>query len=666
VDPWPRILILGVQGTEARHYADPLTASGCEVESSEELPESVDNFLVILIVRGDLVELCRKVRAMTTVAQVVACVPRDPQVSRDPSKSPRSVVQECLDAGADDVVNAPPSPGVLIARARAGVAQARTRIARNMSERALAALDDIGGSLTSAELESGLQEAVTRLAEALGFTRCAVLALPGDDSTLGYVVAASDDPTLVKLPLDLRKYPEVRAAFDSREPVFIEETATSALLGENAALAAEHGGRSVLTIPLIAERRPIGALFLRSAPGRDPLDDREILLSRIASRMMSAAMRGSRLAESLRESTRRLSLASYQEERRMRALEQYRDFFESAADGVLIVDGEGVVCYVNRAAEQLTGYARGGLQGKKVNEIVVESQRDGLAEVITQASSGVHLAGFDLQVITTSGEPLRVSVSTSAALAEHGAVVLSFRDVTVARALEDELHKTKDFLERLIDSTVDGIISADIKGNVIVFNQGAEHAYGYTADEVIGKLPVWKLYPDGVAKQIMAMLRSAEHGGVGRLEPMRREIVTKHGEIVPVSLTASIIYEDGREVASVGIISDLRERLKIEQRLQQAQEKLIVSEKQALIAELAGTTAHELNQPLTSVMGYAELIKKRMGSEDGNSRAVDIILREAERMAEIVRKIGKITRYETKTYVGSTTILDLDKSTTEG
>ena len=89
----------------------------------------------------------------------------------------------------------------------------------------------------------------------------------------------------------------------------------------------------------------------------------------------------------------------------------------------------------------------------------------------------------------------------------------------------------------------------------------------------------------------------------------------------------------------------------------------MITEKQAVIAELAGTTAHELNQPLTSIMGYAELMRKKLSPDDQHYRAVDTILREAERMAEIVRKIGKITRYETKAYVGSTQILDLDKST---
>jgi len=83
----------------------------------------------------------------------------------------------------------------------------------------------------------------------------------------------------------------------------------------------------------------------------------------------------------------------------------------------------------------------------------------------------------------------------------------------------------------------------------------------------------------------------------------------------------------------------------------------------AVIVELAGTAAHELNQPLTSVMGYADLLKRKLKEDDFAYRPVDIIYREAERMAEIVRKIGKITRYETKSYVGTAKILDLDKAT---
>ena len=93
----------------------------------------------------------------------------------------------------------------------------------------------------------------------------------------------------------------------------------------------------------------------------------------------------------------------------------------------------------------------------------------------------------------------------------------------------------------------------------------------------------------------------------------------------------------------------------------------MVTEKQALIAELAGDDGARAQSAADVGDGLRpSCCKKKMSPDDVHYRAVDIILREAERMAEIVRKIGKITRYETKAYVGSTQILDLDKSTTDG
>src|SRR4029453_3754007 len=110
------------------------------------------------------------------------------------------------------------------------------------------------------------------------------------------------------------------------------------------------------------------------------------------------------------------------------------------------------------------------------------------------------------------------------------------------------------------------------------------------------------------------------------------------GEVVPVSITASTLYERDREVATVGILTDLRERIRMEQRLLDAQQKLQLSEKQALVAELAGAAAHELNQPLTSIMGYAGLIERQSEKQAAHLRAVGVILSEAAALAGRVQK----------------------------
>jgi PAS domain S-box-containing protein len=229
-----------------------------------------------------------------------------------------------------------------------------------------------------------------------------------------------------------------------------------------------------------------------------------------------------------------------------------------------------------------------------------------------------------------------------------------------------ELRKTKEFLESLIEASVDAIVAADLKGTIILYNKGAERIYARKSEEVVGRLHVSKLYPEGVAKEVMRRIRSSEYGGVGRLESMHSAAVDKEGNVIPISLSAAMIYEHGVPTATVGIFTDLREKIQAEERLAQVQKKLEVSEKQALLAELAGTAAHELNQPLTSVMGYGELLIRRLPAGTPERNAAQVIMQEAERMANLVRRIGKITRYETKSYVGDQRILDLDRATDDG
>lgn len=231
-----------------------------------------------------------------------------------------------------------------------------------------------------------------------------------------------------------------------------------------------------------------------------------------------------------------------------------------------------------------------------------------------------------------------------------------------ARSVAAELRKTKEFLESLIEASVDAIVAADLSGTIILYNKGAERIYGHTREEVLGRMHVSRLYPAGISREVMRRIRSTDYGGAGRLDDMHSHAVDRDGNLIPISLSAAMIYEHGKPTATVGIFTDLREKLLAEERLAQVQQKLEVSEKQALLAELAGTAAHELNQPLTSVMGYGELLIRRLAPGTPERNAAQVIMREAERMADLVRKIGRITRYETKSYVGDQRILDLDRA----
>jgi len=576
---------------------------------------------------------------------------------------PADAGTKALARGADDIMIDPPSAGVLGARARSMVRGYRARrTAHELGDLQEALLGVQTLISTGGDGAEVLREALLIATRTLGFNRAALIAHI-EGSAQAYVIAATDDPTLSQFTLAMSDYPEVTHAIDSADAVLIADVRKDAITRAIADTLIGKGVQSLAVFPVMWKRSVLGVVLFRgSQPGLSHLTPRRTGFAWTFATQAAAHLRHGRVMESLRDQTHRISRARYEAERRLRTIDSLKEHFEAAADGVVVLDEDGLILFVNHTAERITGFARDGMVGSSLIDLVPPIQRAGLSEVIRSVIGGTNLEAFDLDLSTTSGRPICVSVTTSTVLSRSSAVILSFRDVTAERALEIELRKTKEFLEKLIDSTVDAIVAADLTGNVVLFNQGAERIYGYNADEVLSGMSVSNLYPDGGAKQVMRMLRSMSYGGVGRLKQTRREIRNKEGALIPVNMTASMIYEEGEEVATVGIFSDLRERIRIEQRLLQAQEKLQLTEKQMVVGQLAGTAAHELNQPLQSVIGYAQLILRQSQPDDAHVRAVSVILREGERMAEIVRKIGRITDYETKEYVGSASILDLDKS----
>ncbi len=220
-----------------------------------------------------------------------------------------------------------------------------------------------------------------------------------------------------------------------------------------------------------------------------------------------------------------------------------------------------------------------------------------------------------------------------------------------------------DLLVNLVEHSPNAIVASDPVGTVLVFNRSAEKLFGYRSDEVIGKLNSADLLMPGAGVEVYRILESSELGEPGYVHNLQTEALSREGEIIPVGLSAAYLMEEGEPVASVGIFQDLRQRLALESRLQEMSAQLVESEKQATLAALAGTTAHELNQPLTTVMGLVELLQFKVGQDDALTGQLQRIYDETERMSAIVRRIGKITKFSTTTYVGETEILDLDKST---
>lgn len=540
------------------------------------------------------------------------------------------------------------------------------------SERSTRAILELTQALASSlDMSDILYTVVKRIAEIVKVDRVSVVLAPsGEAGLVGYVVAASDNQGITNLRIDLGKYPEIQEVLRTRSSLTIADASTHPVLeAVRPEMPPDKLGPLTL-VPITWQDEAMGVLFLRKRPERGQLSRRELEFCQIAANATAIALRNARVLQTLRDQTQQVSFARFEAERRLRNLKRYANLFTSAADGLVAIDAHGRVLFANPRAYEIAGLDEAVVRDRPLVELVDRRDRLKVLRLWRGLGRGRYPHGVDVRVPRQSaGAPPETSFfscSFSPLQETDGAVLFSFRDVTSERTIASELAKTKDFLESIIRASVDAIIAASSTGEILLFNPGAERITGWSASELVGKASVTVLYPDDGAREVMRMIRSPQYGGPGRLEAIRWEVLDRHGERVPVQLSAAQIRDgQGRPSGTVGVFTDLREKLRIEKRLSEAQEKLAHTERQALIAELAGTTAHELNQPLTSIVAYTELLLRKVPEGDPVHHALGVISSEALRMADIVRKVGKITRYETKSYVGSQKILDLDRAAAE-
>lgn len=639
---------------------EAIEAAGLQADEAQTISEAPANPTLVVLYADDETEAAACIRALAkgpAVSSLLLIIPTLSEAYRELTRS------------SDDFIVGQASDNELILRVQTMLLEAKrlheVTSARRDTEVMLELTQALSSSLDFREI---LYTVVRRIAEFMAVDRVSVVVTPEADSgDVGYVVVASDDSALANLRIDLKKYPEIQSVLRSGECLTIHDAATHPILDSVRDSFATDKLSSMTLFPIKWRGQAVGVLFLRSAAERGVLAERETRFCQVIANATAVALRNARVMQSLRDHTQEITFARFEAEQRLEELHRYADLFTSAAEGIAVINEDtGRLLFANPRAFEIVGASPTTHKNFKVKKLIHPDDRVRVRNLWANLPKGVHPRGVDLRVQRVGSEEYRIcTASFSTLLAAPQSVLVTFQDVTEQRRTEAELVKTMEFLESLVDASVDGIVAADMDGNVVLFNRGAEEIYGYSAEEVIGRLTTRDLYPPGEAYQIMRRLRSDEHGGAGRLSPSNLYARSKGGENIPIRLSAAVIYEAGEPSATFGIFTDLREKLLVEGRLAEAQERLAESEKNSLVAELAGTAAHELNQPLTSLMAYAELLKRKIPTGTPEHRAASVMYREADRMADIVRKIGRMSRYETKTYVGDQRILDIEKASDE-
>lgn len=192
----------------------------------------------------------------------------------------------------------------------------------------------------------------------------------------------------------------------------------------------------------------------------------------------------------------------------------------------------------------------------------------------------------------------------------------------MAPAHEDD---TGARLAAIVASSDDAIISKDLTGTIQTWNRGAERIFGYAPDEVIGRSITLIIPTERLPEETEVLRRICAGDSVEHFETVRR---TKDGRLIDISLTVSpILNRDGRIIGASKIARDVSDQKRLQREAEQASR---------LKDEFLATLSHELRTPLNAVLGYAMLLSDGALAPEQQTKAAEVIRRNAESLARLV------------------------------
>jgi PAS domain S-box-containing protein len=259
-------------------------------------------------------------------------------------------------------------------------------------------------------------------------------------------------------------------------------------------------------------------------------------------------------------------------------------------------------------------------------------------------------SGLDLYGRRRDASEFPVEISLSPVATDDGMMVLSvIRDISDRKRIEEQLRQLNEELDRrksrelrdsqnrlalIVDSSQDAIIGKNLDGIITHWNKGAEHIYGYTAQEMIGR-PITVLAPQERKDEIPAILRKIRNGE--RVEYFESIRVTKDKRTLNVSISVSPIYDqDGKVVGASTIARNITSQKKIEDQLRQSQ-------KMEAVGRLAGGVAHDFNNLLGIVTACSELLRANVHDSD-SQEYLENIREAAKRGASLTRQLLAFSR----------------------
>jgi len=322
------------------------------------------------------------------------------------------------------------------------------------------------------------------------------------------------------------------------------------------------------------------------------------------------------------------------EEELVIAEKNFHHSLDNSPLGIRIATAEGETIYANKAILDIYGYS--SIEELRNTSIIERYTPESYTEFQKRREKREQdepaLESYELSIVRQDGQ-IRHLIASRKAVVWNGELQfqVTYQDITERREMEETIRQAAEEWRTTFDSITDLVSINDTDFKITRVNTAFADAVNMNPQELIGKT-CYKVF-HGTDEPIpnCPHVKTLE-----TKEPAMGDFFEPHLGMHLEVATSPVLNENGEIVASVHVTRDITERRKME-------EQLIVTDRLASIGELSSGIAHELNNPLTSVIGFSDLLLDKELPDDVRED-VEIINREAKRTAEIVRNLLTFAR----------------------
>ena len=309
---------------------------------------------------------------------------------------------------------------------------------------------------------------------------------------------------------------------------------------------------------------------------------------------------------------------------------RFTDLFETLHEGVYFSDPDGNLLDVNPAMVRMLGYkTKEEVIAKNLGDHLADaSQRSSLLDELREAGA---LRDWQIVLRRKDGSLIRV-LNSSVAIRDVSGRPIRFQgslvDISERLEIERRLREEQEFVRRLIACFPDVIVVLDTEGRYTFASPRVREFLGYAPEEYVGESLEHRPHPED-REAVIEFFRTLISGerATGTVEYRTRH---KDGHWRTFRASASPLTDaEGKVIGIVASARDVTESKRLEQ-------QLVQSEKLAAIGQMVSGVAHELNNPLTAILGVSDLLHERT-TDDASRRHIELIRKQARKAADLVQ-----------------------------